>query len=203
MSPEDVALCQQAIELANSGQTQEAYEQFCTIQSHGNAEDITLLYWLAVTTPKLKEAHYAIDAITRLEPDHPKLQELQDYVDRKEEREKQRQRQEAETEKQRKRQEAEEEEKRKQAETYALQHPILTCPYCHVQAPAAVGRKVTTGGWVFFVVILLASIVGYPLFGGLSLIGILFCWLPLLSREDYYVCSACGIKLGTKLYLFR
>jgi hypothetical protein len=43
MSPEDVALCQQAIELAKSGQKQAAYKQFCLIYHHGNTEDVTLL----------------------------------------------------------------------------------------------------------------------------------------------------------------
>jgi hypothetical protein len=86
MNPEDVALCQQAIALANSGETQAAYEQFCAIHNRGNTEDVTLLYWIAFTTPSPVEAQRAIDTIARLEPDHPKLQALQPYVDRKEER---------------------------------------------------------------------------------------------------------------------
>ena len=93
MSPEDVALCQQAIELANSGQKQAAYEQFCAICSHGNTEDVTLLYWIAVTTPSPEEALRAIDTIARIEPSHPRLQELQAYVDRKRQRQDQKQHQ--------------------------------------------------------------------------------------------------------------
>ncbi len=202
MSPKDAALCQQAIELANSGQTQAAYEQFCTIHSHGNSEDITLLYWLAVTTPKLKEAQYAIDTITRLEPDHPKLHELQSYIARKEELEKQRQRQ-----------EAEDERKRKEAEAYALQHPILTCPYCHAQAPAVIRSKVSTGGWVLFACLLtgllvclfvgliipipIADFAGTGTFlGCVAVIGFPLCFLALLIQEKYRVCASCGIKLG-------
>ncbi len=104
MSPEDVALCQEAIELANSGQKQAAYEQFCSLHNHGNSEDVTLLYWIAFTTPSLEEAQRAIDTIARIEPDHPKLQALRAYVDRKEEREHQ-QRQ---------------EEQKKQAASYAV-----------------------------------------------------------------------------------
>jgi len=65
MSPEDVALCQQAIELANSGQKQAAYEQFCSIHAHGNSDDVTLLYWIAFTTPSLEEAQRATDTIAR------------------------------------------------------------------------------------------------------------------------------------------
>jgi hypothetical protein len=86
MSPEDVALCQKAIDLANSGQKQTAYKQFCLIRSHGNTEDVTLLYWIAATTPSLEEAQRALDTIARIEPDHPKLQAFRAYVDRKEER---------------------------------------------------------------------------------------------------------------------
>lgn len=114
MSPEDVVLCQQAVALASSGKKQDAYEQFRLVYNHGNSEDITLLYWLAVTTPNLKEARNAIDTIRRLEPDHPELHSLQSYVARKEEIEKQRQRQEA------------TEEKRRQKEAVAIeQSPIL------------------------------------------------------------------------------
>ena len=83
MSSEDVALCQEAIKLANSGQKQAAYKQFCLIHSHGNAEDVTLLYWIAATTPSPVEAQRAIDTIARIEPDHPKLPALQAYLDRK------------------------------------------------------------------------------------------------------------------------
>ena len=83
MSPEDVALCQQAIKLANSGQKQTAYKQFCLIHNHGNTDDVTLLYWIAVTTPSSVEAQRALDTIARIEPDHPKLPALQAYLDRK------------------------------------------------------------------------------------------------------------------------
>jgi hypothetical protein len=82
MSPKDVALCQQAIDLANSGQKQAAYKQFCLVYHHGNTEDVTLLYWIAATTPSPVEAQIAIDTIARIEPNHPKLQALRAYLDR-------------------------------------------------------------------------------------------------------------------------
>ncbi len=51
MSPEDVALCQQAIELANSGQKQAAYKQFClsvalleTASNLASTTDILIAY---------------------------------------------------------------------------------------------------------------------------------------------------------------
>ncbi len=159
MRPEDVALCQQAIELANSGQKQAAYEQFRFILSHDNTEDVTLLYWIAFTTPSLEEAQRALDTIARIEPDHPKLQALQAYLDRKQQRQQQ-----------------------SFTQPDVWLGAVVQCPYCHTQAPARIKSKVSTGGWVLFVIILL---VFFPL-----------CWIGLLIREEYYVCSYCGIKLG-------
>ncbi len=89
MSPEDMALCQQAIDLAQSGQRRAAYEQFCSIHNHGNPEDVTLLYWIAVTTPSREEAQRAIDTVARIEPDHPELPALRAYLDRKRQEQKQ------------------------------------------------------------------------------------------------------------------
>jgi predicted RNA-binding Zn-ribbon protein involved in translation (DUF1610 family) len=59
------------------------------------------------------------------------------------------------------------------------------CPYCGSRSPPILKNKVSPGGWVLFVVCLL------------FVITILFCWVPLLfMKEDYRVCSSCGIKLG-------
>lgn len=175
MSPEDVVLCQQAIEVANSGQKQTAYEQFCSIRDHGNPEDVTLLYWIAFTTPSLEEAQRAIDTIVRIEPSHPRLQELQAYVDRKRQRQDQKQHQ-------------QQQQVQKQQQQFVYAPPgggfgaVLQCPYCHNVGPARIESKVSTGGWVVLVILLL---VFFPLF-----------WIGLLIREEYYVCSYCGIKLG-------
>ena len=198
MSPEDVALCQQAIELANSGQKHAAYEQFCSIHNHGNPEDVTLLYWIAFTTSSLEEAQRAIDTIARIEPNHPRLLELQAYVDRKEERQ-HRQRQ---------------EEQKKQAASHVVrQVPIIECLHCHGRAPAIVKRKVSTGGWVLFACLLtgllvslfvgliiplpIDEIAGTLAFLGLvAILGFPLCFLALLIKEEYQVCAFCGIKLG-------
>lgn len=83
MNTEDTAQCQHAIKLANSGQKQMAYQLFCALYPR-NAESVTLLYWLAYTTPSREEAQRTIASIARLEPEHPKLQELRAYVDRME-----------------------------------------------------------------------------------------------------------------------
>jgi hypothetical protein len=198
MSPEDVALCQQAIELANSGQKQAAYELFCSLHNHGNTDDVTLLYWIAFTTPSLAEAQRALETIARLEPSHPRLRELQAYVDRKEERER-RQRQ---------------EEQEKQAAFHVGRPvPIIECPHCHGRAPAVLKRKVATGGWVLFACLLTGLLVslfvglvipvpindtaGMLAFLGLvAVFGFPLCFLALLIQEEYQVCGFCGIKLG-------
>ena len=177
MSPEDTALCQQAIDVANSGSSfkQTAYEQFCSIRDHGNPEDVTLLYWIAFTTPSLEEAQRAIETIARIEPSHPRLQELQAYVDRKRHRQDQKQHQ--------------QQQVQKQQQQFGYAPPrgrfggVLQCPYCHNVGPARIESRISTGQVIGFIILL---ILFFPL-----------CWIPLVSGgEEYYVCAYCGIKLG-------
>ena len=145
MSPEDVALCQQAIERANSGQKHAAYEQFCSIRNHGNLEDVTLLYWIAFTTPSLEEAQQAIDTIARTEPSHPKLQELQAYVDRKRQRQDQKQYQ-------------QQVQRQQQQHMYASPRDrfgaVLQCPYCRYVGPACIQSRISSGQVIAFVILL-------------------------------------------------
>jgi hypothetical protein len=56
------------------------------------------------------------------------------------------------------------------------------CPFCHTAAPPFVRKRISMGGWVLFVILLLAC---FPL-----------CLFALLITEDYRVCSECGINLG-------
>jgi hypothetical protein len=161
MSPEDMALCKQAIDLAQNGEKQEAYEQFCTLYNHGNAEDVTPLYWIAFTTPSQQEAERVVGAISHLAPEHPSLPDVQTYIERKWPRPQQ---------------------TPTPVEPAPRQVLVMECPYCHMKAPPLIRSKVSTGGWVTFVVIL---ILFFPL-----------CWIGLLIRESYYVCSRCGIQLG-------
>jgi hypothetical protein len=56
------------------------------------------------------------------------------------------------------------------------------CPFCGTSEPPNVDSKVSTGGWVLFVVLLISC---FPL-----------CFIGLFVREDYRVCSSCGVKLG-------
>ena len=57
------------------------------------------------------------------------------------------------------------------------------CPFCGCNDPPVVRRKVSTAGWVMFVVLL--CFLCLPLF-----------WIGLLMKEEYRICADCGIKLG-------
>ncbi len=125
MNTEDTVRCQHAIKLANSGQKQMAYQLFCALYPR-NAKEVTLLYWLAYTTPSPEEAQRAIATIARIEPDHPKLQALQQHV------------------------------QSTVYIAPGGVGPVLQCPYCHHVGPVRVAQKISTGGWICFGVLLFA-----------------------------------------------
>src|SRR5690242_11746323 len=59
------------------------------------------------------------------------------------------------------------------------------CPFCQHQGPPIITEKVSGGGWVLFVVLLLLC---FPL-----------CWLPFVlkgCKEEIRRCASCGTKLG-------
>lgn len=59
------------------------------------------------------------------------------------------------------------------------------CPFCRNQAPPIIEKKVSSNGWVIFVLLLLFCL---PL-----------CWLPFVldgCKEETRRCSSCGTKLG-------
>lgn len=56
------------------------------------------------------------------------------------------------------------------------------CPFCKTSSPPYVRSKISTAGWVLFVVLLLGC---FPV-----------CWVGLLITENYRVCDECGITLG-------
>ena len=58
------------------------------------------------------------------------------------------------------------------------------CPFCQSTQAPFVMQKVSTGGWIVFILLFL------------TFFGILFCWIGLLMKENYRVCGSCGIKLG-------
>jgi hypothetical protein len=63
-----------------------------------------------------------------------------------------------------------------------LQPVGFRCPYCQSPAGTYAVSKVSTGGWVVLVVMLLFCL---PLF-----------WIGLLIREDSYHCRSCLMRLS-------
>ena len=56
------------------------------------------------------------------------------------------------------------------------------CPYCQSNLPPEVKRKISTAGWITFVLLLFFC---FPL-----------CFIGLFIKEDYRVCRSCRITLG-------
>lgn len=61
--------------------------------------------------------------------------------------------------------------------------PMFKCPYCGFDGMPYVRSKVSGSGWVVFVLLLL-------------FVCPFLCWIGLLIKDDYRVCSCCGMKLG-------
>jgi len=63
--------------------------------------------------------------------------------------------------------------------------PVFTCPFCHYQGPPIIEKKVSSNGWVIFVLLLLFCL---PL-----------CWLPFVidgCKEETRTCASCHTKLS-------
>ena len=58
------------------------------------------------------------------------------------------------------------------------------CPYCSSKSFPITVSKISTGGWVVFIV-LLVTLACFPL-----------CFIGLLMKEDYRECADCGMKIG-------
>jgi DNA-directed RNA polymerase subunit RPC12/RpoP len=56
------------------------------------------------------------------------------------------------------------------------------CPRCSTTFPPRVERRISTGGWITFAVLL---VVFFPLF-----------WIGLLIKEDVVQCQGCNLKLN-------
>jgi LITAF-like zinc ribbon protein len=117
------------------------------------ASDIEILFGIVTTTPDPNEAGQVIETIRGLQPYHPMLPQL----------------------------EALHYGKIQRIYTGGI-GPVLLCPYCGNSAPAITNSKISTGGWVTFVVLL---IIFFPL-----------CWIGLLIKEQYRVCSRCGSRIA-------
>ncbi|MBK8149356.1 MAG: LITAF-like zinc ribbon domain-containing protein [Acidobacteria bacterium] len=57
------------------------------------------------------------------------------------------------------------------------------CPQCHSQLMPRRERRISTGGWIVFGVLMIAF---FPLF-----------WVGLLIREDVSVCPVCNHKFAS------
>ncbi|HTK07846.1 MAG TPA: hypothetical protein VL485_11800 [Ktedonobacteraceae bacterium] len=180
MSPEDTARCQRAIDLANTGQKQRAYQQFCALYNR-NASNITLLYWLASTTPSLVEAERALDTIDLLEPNHPNLPKLRNHLSNMQQR-------------------------AAHAAMVGRVGPSLQCPYCHHVSPVRVTRKISVGGWVWFAAFFLIFF-GFmsalaPIAEAYTMECTAFFFLLVgivglfVIKKRVYHCGQCGITFG-------
>lgn len=58
----------------------------------------------------------------------------------------------------------------------------FVCPFCGTRSWPITRSQISTGGWVVFVVMLFVC---FPL-----------CFIGLLMKDEYRVCSGCGMKLG-------
>ncbi len=179
MNAKDTARCQQAIKLANSGQKQRAYKQFEELY-YRYPDNVTLLYWIAYTTPSFQEAQDILTILARLEPHHPKLQELQQYTSRMQ-----------------------------QSIVYAPSPgkfgPELQCPYCHHISPSRITQKVSVGGWIwlliFFLLFLGCVLALVPTtqettMGCMAFFSLLIGFIGLFFKKRSYTCGHCGIALG-------
>jgi hypothetical protein len=72
MNNTDLKIFNQAVQLANSGQKQKAYQLIKSIDAT-NQDDSNLLMWLMVTTPDLREARHALNLLVARDPNNPSI----------------------------------------------------------------------------------------------------------------------------------
>jgi DNA-directed RNA polymerase subunit RPC12/RpoP len=82
MNSEDIALFQQAENLANSGQTMAAYEIFRALRDR-NPGQIEILFWIVETTPNIVESREVLDTIKHLQPYHPLISRTEAFHSQK------------------------------------------------------------------------------------------------------------------------
>jgi hypothetical protein len=155
MNLADTAAFQQAAQLAQSGQKEAAYSQLSSLaRINSNYKDPDLLLWVAHTTPYREEAQQALNSVANIAPNHPGLPEARNRH-------------------------------LQRVAFLTLQNwPMFQCPFCHTTVLPRIERRISTAGWVFFIILL-----GF-------MITIPFCWIGLLMKEEYRVCSVCSITLG-------
>lgn len=203
MNSDDAARFQQAKQLVNAGQKQAAYDQLCAIRANGNDYDPDLLLWISFTSPYQSEAQDALDTASRIAPDHEGLPNARAYLSRQwpqKEYPQQSYVQQPYPQQPYSQQQYEpypqqpysQQQYRPQPymqQPYAQVYvpimpvlPVMQCPYCRTSAPPLIKRRISTAGWVVFAFLLFFTFI--------------FCWVGLLIKEDYRVCSYCGAQLG-------
>ena len=155
MNPTDRETYQQAVQLAQNGQREGAYNLVSTISRiNENYNDPDMLLLVADTTPHQDEAQQALDRVISMAPNHPGLPMVSNrHLERV-------------------------------AGLAQQNRPVFQCPFCHTTMPPRIGRKISTTGWVVFI-LLTCFVITIPI-----------CWIGLLIKEDYRVCSMCGMKFG-------
>jgi hypothetical protein len=197
MNSDDAALFQQAKQLANAGQKQAAYEQLCAIRANGNDYDPDLLLWLSFTSPYQSEAQDALDTAARIAPDHLGLSNARAYLSRRWQQQEYPQQsyvpQQYSQQQHAQQTYAPYPQQQYRPQPYVQPYPQVfvpvmpvipagQCPYCHTLAPPIIKRRISTAGWVVFAVLFFFTF--------------FFCWIGLLIKEDYRVCSYCGAQLS-------
>lgn len=195
MNIDDIALFQQAQRLANTGQRQAAYDLLCNVRSRGNNDDPDLLLWIAFATPYQQEAQQALETVSSIAPDHPGLANARmHYAQQWQPQAQSYQQGYAQSYQQGYGQSYQQQQYAPPQQQYGPSYgqpymqsyvplgPPMHCPYCHTYAPVRIEKKISTVGWVVFVILLFLFLI--------------LCWIGLLIKEEYRVCSNCGMKLG-------
>ncbi len=179
MNDEDISICQFTIAMANNGDRDLAYPQFCELYSR-NPGDTTLLAWIAYTSPDPSEAYRALADLEHIDPTHEKIAYLRNTLNKRQIR-------------------------AHQAPRYVERGPTLTCPYCHHTGAVEVKSRVAVFGWIWIGLLgaaalycLFTPIPTYLLtqFGNDAFALFLISLVGLALRKRYYQCRQCRIALG-------
>jgi hypothetical protein len=155
MNTTDRETFQQAVQLVQNGQREAAYNQISTISRiNENYNDPDMLLLVADTTPHQDEAQQALDRVIGIAPNHPGLPMIRNR------------------------------HLERVAALTQQNMPHFQCPFCHTTVPPRIGHKISSAGWVVFI-LLTCFLITIPI-----------CWIGLLIKEDYRICSMCGMKFG-------
>jgi hypothetical protein len=190
MNSDDAALFQQAKQLVYAGHKQSAYDQLCVIRARGNDYDPDLLLWISFASPYQSEAQETLETAARVAPDHPALPGARAYLRQRWQRKEYPQQSYVQYSQQSYMQYPQQQYGLQlYAQPYAQVYvplvpvvPAMHCPYCRSYATPLIKSRVSTAGWVVFVILFIFTF--------------FLCWVGLLIREDYRVCSYCGAQLG-------